>query len=59
MPLEADVPALAPGESVEVEVELPPPPPGGRAVAWVSLLVEGETLADRGSPALQVSSEAP
>lgn len=58
-PLEADVPALAPGESVEVGVELPPPPADGRAVAWISLLVEGETLADRGSPALQVSSEAP
>jgi len=52
------VPALGPGESTIVEVSLPDPPPG-RAVAWISLVVGGESLSDLGSPPLQLSSEAP
>ena len=57
-PLPVAVPALAPGEAAEISVELPDPPPG-RAVAWLSLMIEGETVADLGSPALQLASQAP
>jgi hypothetical protein len=57
-PLDPDVPALAPGESVVLTVELPPTPPD-RGVAWISLRDGSATFADRGSPALQLSSEVP
>jgi hypothetical protein len=56
--LGVDVPALEPGESAIVEVTMPDPP-AGRAVAWISLQVDGESLTDLGSPPLQLSSEAP
>jgi N-acetylmuramoyl-L-alanine amidase len=55
-PLAIEVPALAPGESVVVSVELPPPPTA-RGVAWISLRTAGTTLSDLGSPALQLSSQ--
>ena len=52
------MPALEPGESVVVEVDLPVA--AGRAgLAWISLLMDGTTLADLGSPALQLASGAP
>lgn len=56
-----DLPALVPGESLVVRVELPgpPDPSAGRAVAWISLQVGSTTTADHGSPALQLASEAP
>ena len=57
-PIGASVPALAPGESILLSVDLPPAP-SGRAVAWISLLGDGATLADRGSPPLQLASQAP
>jgi N-acetylmuramoyl-L-alanine amidase len=57
-PLGVEVPALAPGESVVVSVALPEAPVG-RSVAWVSLSLADTTLADLGSPALQVATEAP
>jgi N-acetylmuramoyl-L-alanine amidase len=57
--LDLDVPALAPGESVELEVVLPPAPAEGRALAWISLMDGGATFADLGSPALQVSTGTP
>ena len=57
-PVGEALPSLAPGESAVVEVELPPEPVG-RAVAWISLIIDDETLADHGSPPLQLSSEAP
>jgi N-acetylmuramoyl-L-alanine amidase len=56
--LDADMPPLAPGESVILSVELPPAP-GGRAVSWITLDIGAETLADRGSPALQLATGAP
>ncbi|MDQ4035972.1 MAG: N-acetylmuramoyl-L-alanine amidase [Chloroflexota bacterium] len=56
--LHAEVPPLAPGESVVVTVELPPAPSGG-GLAWISLRMNGATIADRGSPALQLYSKAP
>jgi hypothetical protein len=55
-PLDIEIPALAPGESVLVAVELPRPPGNGRAVAWISLMDGSATLADRGSPALQLAT---
>jgi N-acetylmuramoyl-L-alanine amidase len=57
--LDAEIPALEPGESVVVSVNLPLDPAGGRAVAWISLSVERASLADRGSVPLQLSSEGP
>jgi len=57
-PIDIGVPALAPGESVVLDVTLPSPP-AGRGVAWISLWSDGGTLADHGSPALQLSSGAP
>ena len=58
-PIDAEIPALAPGESVVVTVDLPPNSSEGRSVAWISLLAGRATLADRGSPALQLSTGAP
>jgi N-acetylmuramoyl-L-alanine amidase len=58
-PLAAAVPPLAPGASVVRAVELPPPPSGGRAVAWISVSAGDATLADRGSPALQLATDEP
>jgi hypothetical protein len=57
--LDTEIPALEPGESVVIPAELPPAPGGGRAVAWISLMIGDTSLADRGSPALQLSTEAP
>ena len=57
-PLGVEVPALAPGESIVVSVALPAAP-ARRAVAWITLSLGATTLADRGSAALQVASEAP
>ena len=56
-PLGPAVPALAAGESVVLDVTMPEPPPGSRAVAWISLTDGETTLADRGSPPLQLASE--
>ncbi len=56
--LGVEIPPLGPGESVVVEVELPAAP-AARGVAWISLMTDGETLADHGSPALQLQSRAP
>lgn len=58
-PIGEPLPALEPGESVVVPVELPAPPAGDRAVAWISLRDGATTLADHGSPPLQLSSGAP
>ncbi|HEX7196576.1 MAG TPA: N-acetylmuramoyl-L-alanine amidase [Candidatus Limnocylindria bacterium] len=57
-PLPVDLPALAPGESVVVTVELPPAPATG-ALAWISLRMDARTTADLGSPPLQLSSQRP
>jgi hypothetical protein len=57
--LAPEIPALEPGESVLVTVELPPRPDSGRALAWISLSVERASLADRGSVPLQLSNAGP
>jgi N-acetylmuramoyl-L-alanine amidase len=55
-PLALEVPALAPGESVDLELSLPDPPAGDRSVAWITLRVDDEILSDLGSPALQIAT---
>jgi N-acetylmuramoyl-L-alanine amidase len=57
-PLTVAVPPLAPGESVTFDVMLPAAP-DGRSVAWISLREGSELFSGLGSPALQLSSEAP
>ena len=54
--LPVEVPALKPGESIVVSVDLPPAP-AQRGLAWISLESQGATAADRGSPPLQLSSQ--
>ncbi|MDQ3344839.1 MAG: N-acetylmuramoyl-L-alanine amidase [Chloroflexota bacterium] len=56
--LDTPVPPLGPGESVVLSVELPSASEA-RSLAWISLMVDGTTTADLGSPALQLSSETP
>ncbi len=53
-----DVPALEPGASVTVHVDLPAAG-GERMLAWISLMHGQGTLADLGSPPLQLSTRAP
>jgi N-acetylmuramoyl-L-alanine amidase len=53
------LPALEAGASVVVAVELPAPPSAGRSVAWISLNSGSSTLADHGSPPLQLGSSPP
>lgn len=57
-PVGPELPAIGPGEAVVVEVAAGDLPPPGR-LAWFSLMVGSENLADYGSPALQLRSEAP
>ena len=58
-PIGEPLPALMPGEAVVVEIGLPAAPSAARGLAWISLLVDGTTLSDLGSPALQLASKAP
>ena len=54
-PLDIVVPALAPGESVSLEVNLPDPPAGVRGVAWVTLQSGDTVFSDLGIPPLQLA----
>ena len=54
-----ELPALEPGASVVFEVDLPPSPDAARALAWISLRSGEDSLADLGSPALQLATAAP
>ncbi len=56
-PVGPSLPALPPGASAVVEVETPVGT-GGEGLAWFSLLVEEENLAQHGSPALQLLTGA-
>ncbi|HUG95868.1 MAG TPA: N-acetylmuramoyl-L-alanine amidase [Pleomorphomonadaceae bacterium] len=54
-PLDVEVPALAPGESVVLELRLPDPPSGVRSVAWITLWAGNTVLSDLGVPPLQLA----
>jgi N-acetylmuramoyl-L-alanine amidase len=54
--LPVQVPALAPGESVQLRLPIDPPiDPSSREVAWITLSGAGGTFADLGSPPLQLA----
>lgn len=57
--LGVDVPALAPGESVALQVSPTMPTGPGRQVLWISLGTPATSLADLGSPPLQLATGAP
>jgi N-acetylmuramoyl-L-alanine amidase len=55
-PVVADaLPALAPGESVDLRLTLPAAGGSGREVAWITLAGAGGPLTDVGSPPLQIA----
>lgn len=58
VPLEVDVPVLLPGQSVELRLPLAPPAGTARQIAWITLADGASSLADLGSPPLQVATEA-
>ena len=53
-----EIPALAPGESVELVVVLPAQACAERAIAWLTLAGIDGSFADLGSPALQLACRA-
>jgi N-acetylmuramoyl-L-alanine amidase len=55
--LELEIPALGPGESVELRLPLAPPSGAARQVAWIGLATPAASLADLGSPALQFATD--
>jgi N-acetylmuramoyl-L-alanine amidase len=50
------IPALAPGEAVDVRVQLPPADASQRGVAWLTLSAADGPLTKLGSPPLQVGT---
>jgi len=54
-PLDAVVPPLAPGEAVELLVTPPAPGAGAHQILWVGLTQGSTSLADLGSPPLQLA----
>ena len=54
--IDVEVPALSPGEWVDLSVLLPIPPREDRAVAWITLQVGNATVSELGGPALQLAS---
>ncbi|HET8587775.1 MAG TPA: hypothetical protein VFM74_07880, partial [Candidatus Limnocylindria bacterium] len=57
-PLDVAVPALAPGQSVELRVSLQAPAGGDRQLVWISLAGDAD-LSTLGSPALQLATRNP
>ena len=55
-PVDVDIPELEPGEAIELDIPLDTPA-DGRHIAWLTLRAGALTLADLGSPALQLASE--
>jgi len=54
--LPVEVPALSPGESVELRLPIEAPPErSSRQVVWITLSTPGRTFADLGSPPLQLA----
>jgi N-acetylmuramoyl-L-alanine amidase len=59
-PMEVDVPALKPGESVDLSVPLQVPSATSRQVAWITLVgADGTPLTSSGSPPLQLANASP
>jgi len=59
-PLDPEIPALQPGESVELPVTLPAPAGDGRQVVWIALDgPDGTALTASGSAALQLGNAGP
>lgn len=59
VPLDVEVPALRPGEFVELPAQISVPAGAARQVLWVTLAAGGTTFADLGSPALQLAVVGP
>jgi N-acetylmuramoyl-L-alanine amidase len=57
-PLDVRIPALAPGESVELTVPLVVPDAATRQLLWISLSDGTERFSDLGSAALQIARDA-
>ena len=56
-PLDVSVPALDPGESVELTLPLTVPT-GARQLAWITLATGSQPFTEHGSPALQLANTA-
>ncbi|MFN2484856.1 MAG: hypothetical protein ABR509_08005, partial [Candidatus Limnocylindria bacterium] len=54
--LDVDVPALGVGEAVDLAVRVPPPDSAVRNVLWLTLVSSGRSLADLGSPPLELAT---
>jgi N-acetylmuramoyl-L-alanine amidase len=54
-PLDVEVPALAPGESVDLELRMPDPPSGVLSVAWITVQAGTTVFSDLGVPPLQLA----
>lgn len=59
LPVAAGIPALKPGESVELALRLEAPAGGTRRIAWITLAEGTHSIADGGSPPLQLAVNAP
>jgi len=59
-PSDVRVPALKPGESVELNIQLAVPSASARQVAWITLVTaEGTPFTSYGSPPMQLATLAP
>ena len=58
-PLDAEVPALGPGESVTLRLAVPPFDGPGRGIWWASLDGPAGSYADLGSPPVQLANVKP
>ena len=56
LPLGSPLPALAPGEAVDVMLHLSRPAGSGRQIAWITIADGAQTLAELGSPPLQLAT---
>jgi N-acetylmuramoyl-L-alanine amidase len=59
-PSDVQVPALKPGESVELNIQLAVPSASARQVAWITLVTaEGTPFTSYGSPPMQLATTTP
>jgi N-acetylmuramoyl-L-alanine amidase len=60
VPMAVDIPALKPGESVELTVPLQVPASSSRQVAWITLVTpDGTAFTSTGSPPTQLANASP